>query len=74
MPCGDSAPAFRWWRVVNAERLGDHWNIGELEMFEPSGVGTEVDCESACADCSGHGALRVPLKNGPRFDGIETGN
>ena len=50
VPCGDSAPAFRWWRVVNAERLGDHWNIGELEMFEPSGVGTEVDCERACAD------------------------
>ena len=33
-----SVPAFTWWRVVNAERLDDHWNIGELEMFEPDGV------------------------------------
>ena len=47
-----SVPAFTWWRVVNAERLDDHWNIGELEMFEPDGVGTAnwVGCERACAD------------------------
>ena len=37
----DTYPTASSWRVVNAECLCDHWNIGELEMLDENGESTE---------------------------------
>ena len=33
----DTFVSYSAWRVRNAERVDDHWNIGELEMMTPGG-------------------------------------